>query len=350
MSHARAWLSSQSRPELAAWTTLVAVALVVRLIELGDRPYHHDESQDAYFSWLLFTRGDYEYDPLLHGPLRFYLTTAVFLILGDSDFTARLAPALMGTATVALAWGLRLLLGRTAAFAVGALLAVGPTYLYFSRFAREDIYVACLTLALLVTVFRFLERPRRWQPPLAFGLLAASFATKESTFITAFVFCTFLIAWLGADLVRGRRDLVARLTAVGPAPWIYAVVAFVAVYLTLFTTFFTDPGHWDGLWEGLDYWLGQHGVGRGGEAPFFYVVILALNEWAAVVLGAVGAVASPAVRLRSGCSRSGASSCRCSCTDGRARSSRGWSCTRCCPCWCSPGSGSRRRGAPDGAA
>ena len=58
----------------------------------GDRPFHHDESQDAYFSWLFRTSGDYEYDPLLHGPLRFYMTAAAYLLFGDSDFTARLAP------------------------------------------------------------------------------------------------------------------------------------------------------------------------------------------------------------------------------------------------------------------
>ena len=48
----------------------------LRLIDLGDRPFHHDESQDAYFSWLFRRPGDYQYNPLLHGPLRFYLTGA----------------------------------------------------------------------------------------------------------------------------------------------------------------------------------------------------------------------------------------------------------------------------------
>ena len=56
------------RAELAAYALLVAVALALRLIDLGDRPFHHDESQDAYFSWIFFTQGDYEYNPLLHGP------------------------------------------------------------------------------------------------------------------------------------------------------------------------------------------------------------------------------------------------------------------------------------------
>lgn len=276
--------------EVALYGGLVAVALALRLIELGERPFHHDESQDAYFSWLLVDRGSYEYDPLLHGPLRFYLTGLVYLVLGDSDFTARLAPALMGTAMVAMAWGLRPLLGRVAAFTTAVLLAVGPSYLYFSRFAREDIYIACITLALLVVVFRYLERPRAWQPAAIGALLAASFATKESTFITAFVFGTFVLAWLAHDRARGRSDLIPRVGAAGGAAWVGAGAAFLGVYLLLFTTFGTDLDHWDGLWEGLDYWLGQHDVGRGGEAWFFYVVVLLLEEWPVVLLGVIGAM------------------------------------------------------------
>ena len=58
---------------------------------------------------------------------------------------------------------LREQLGRVAAFTAAVLLAIGPSYLYFSRFAREDIYFAAITLALFVVVFRFLDRPR-WQP------------------------------------------------------------------------------------------------------------------------------------------------------------------------------------------
>ncbi len=74
--------------ELLGYAALFAGALAVRLIGLDDRPFHHDESQDAYFSWLFFTRGEYEYQPILHGPLRFYMTSAAYLVLGDTDFTA----------------------------------------------------------------------------------------------------------------------------------------------------------------------------------------------------------------------------------------------------------------------
>src|SRR4051812_34776074 len=165
-------LADRPRGELLAWALLVAVALALRLIDLGSRPFHHDESQDAYFSWLFQTSGDYAYDPLLHGPLRFYLTAGVYTLFGASDFTARLAPALMGTSMVGLAYGLRDPLRRVAAYAAGVLLAIGPSYLYFSRFAREDIYIAAITMAMLVVPSRFFDVPRPWHPA-AFGALLA---------------------------------------------------------------------------------------------------------------------------------------------------------------------------------
>src|SRR4051794_1819673 len=285
-------LAGRPRGELLLWALLIAVALVLRLYDLGSRPFHHDESQDAYFSWVLRTGGGYAYDPLLHGPLRFYLTALMYLLFGDSDFTARLAPALMGTAMVGLPYLLRDQLGRIAAFAAGVLLAVGPSYLYFSRFAREDIYIACITLALVAVTFRFLERPRAHQPALIGALLALSFATKESTFITIFVGGSYLLLALGWQVRRsGAREapILHTLRAVGWEAWVWAAVAFVGVYTLLFTTFLTHPKGVYGLYTGLDYWLGQQPVGRGGEPPGFYVVVLFAHEWPVLLLGAVGA-------------------------------------------------------------
>lgn len=183
----------------------------------------------------------------------------------------------MGTVMVALPYGLRGLLGRGAALSAAALLAVGPSYLYFSRFAREDVYVACLALALLVVVFRFLAAPRRHHPALVGALAAASLATKESTFITAFVAGTFFAAALAHP--RSRPAVLGPVRAVGLGAWGWGLAAFVAVFTLLFTTFLTHPaGLWDGLYGGLAYWLGQHEVGRGGEPWTFYLLVLAGKE------------------------------------------------------------------------
>jgi uncharacterized protein (TIGR03663 family) len=282
------------RGELVAYAALVVIAIVLRFIDLGDRPFHHDESQDAYFSWTFLEHGGYEYNPLLHGPLRFYLTAAMYLVFGDSDFTARLAPALMGVLMVPLPYLLRGQIGRAGALAVAALLAFGPSYLYFSRFAREDIYFAALTFAAIVVIFRFLEQPRRHHPALLGAILAASFATKETTFISGFVGVTFFVAVLISPW-RGR--VIEPVRAVGLDAWGWALAAFLGVYTLLFTTFLTHPQGIDGLYTGLDYWLGQHEVGRGGESAGFYLMVLIGEEWPWLLLGAVGFVV--AVRRRS---------------------------------------------------
>ena len=280
--------------EITGYVLLVAAALAVRLIGLSDRPFHHDESQDAYFSWLFRTQGDYTYQPILHGPLRFYLTASMYLVFGDSDFTARLAPALMGTLMVPLPALLRGQIGRVGAFAAAAALAFGPTFLYYSRFAREDIYFACLTLALLAVTFRFLDRPRRHQPALIGALLALSFATKETTFISVFVFGTFLIVALVAQSrAVGFREapIVRAVVGVGWEAWVWCLAAFALVFTLLFTVFLTDPGGlWDGIHDGLAYWLAQHGPGRGEKEWYFYLVVLMAEEWPVLLLGLAGAV------------------------------------------------------------
>jgi uncharacterized protein (TIGR03663 family) len=297
MHRVRRRLLEIPRGERLAWAGLLAAAFVVRVWDLSSRAYHHDESQIGYFSWLFAERGDYEYDPLLHGPVQYMLSAATFRLLGDSDFTARLPAALAGLVIVALAFGLRRYLGRVGAFAAGAALAFGPSFLYFSRFIREDIILAAANLAMLVVLSLFLSRPRRWHPAALAALLALAFATKEATFITAAVAGAFFAGWYLLARRRARREgldlaghpLVHAVRSVGREAWGWAVAAFLAVYTLLFTTFLTDPQHWDALWEGLDYWLGQHGVSRGEDEPYFYAVLVALTEWPMLVLGAVGA-------------------------------------------------------------
>jgi uncharacterized protein (TIGR03663 family) len=283
------WFAAQDTRELLLWGTLIAVGLIVRFIALGERAFHHDESQDAYFSYLFRQSGDYQYNPLLHGPFRFYLTALMYVLFGDTDFTARLAPALMGAAMIPLCWALRPLIGRIAAFATALLLAFGPSYLYFSRFAREDIYVACLTLALIVVIWRFIDKPRKFYPALIGLFVSLSFATKETTFITIFVMGTFFLFAL--CIPPWRKQVWGAVTSAGLDGWGWCLAAFAGSFTILFTTFLTHPsGLWDGIYTGLEYWLGQHDVGRGGEPEVFYTTLLFMVEWPALLLGTIGAV------------------------------------------------------------
>ena len=296
-TNARAIIVSEALP----YATLTAAALVLRLVALDHKPLHHDEAIHAWLAWNVFRENavDYGYDPTYHGPVQLFAMASVYLVAGVSELTARIAPALVGTLVVALPFALRDQLGRRAALAAAALLAVSPALLYQSRFAREDIYAACVTLALIAATFRFLERPRPWHPSLILGLIAVSFATKETTYITIALAGAFFLAVLALDVRRtrneGRRAVEARLvTAVrapGLAAWLWGFATFVGVFALLFSTFLLNPdGIRAGLVDSWRYWLSQHPVARGGQPRFFYVVLLAGYEWLALVLGAIGAV------------------------------------------------------------
>jgi uncharacterized protein (TIGR03663 family) len=295
VARAHAWAVASWR-ELAPFTIVAAVALVLRLPLLADKPFHHDESEHAWFAWKIVTGQGYEYDPVFHGPVQFYLPSLVYLIAGVGDYTARVAPALVGTAATLLPFLLRRQLGQAAAVVTSVVICLSPSFLYFSRFAREDIYVAVATLALVAAVFRFLDRPRPWHPSVVLGLLAVSFATKETTYITAFVGGTFFAGVLARDLwlarsagARLREAALLRTLAVGRDAWIWGVATFATVFTLLFTSFFTNPrGLEDGLTDSIGYWLSQQPVNRGSQPWFYYLVVLPGYEWPVLLLAAIG--------------------------------------------------------------
>jgi uncharacterized protein (TIGR03663 family) len=186
--------------------TVLVTAAALRLWDLDHRALHHDESLHAYFSWRFSEFFEYDHNPLMHGPFQFHVIGATFTIFGDNDFTARLPAALFGSALVLMPFLLRDYLGRAGWLATAVLIALSPTLLYFSRFARGDIFVAVWTLAMVICIWRYM----RDQSPsylVALGLfLGLSFATKETTFITAVLFIAYLDVMVGLDVWRRWSD------------------------------------------------------------------------------------------------------------------------------------------------
>jgi uncharacterized protein (TIGR03663 family) len=187
--------------ERLAYAAIFVAAFGMRVWDLGSRAMHHDESLHAYFSNQIYTGGSYEHSPLLHGPLQFFSTAVTFFVAGGaSDSAARILPALFGTGLVALPLLLRDRLGRGGALVTAALLAVSPTLLYFSRFTRNDIWIAFFTLAIIVCLWKYVSEQRpRFLYAIA-ALLALSFATKENAFIVAATLIAFLDLWLASQL------------------------------------------------------------------------------------------------------------------------------------------------------
>jgi uncharacterized protein (TIGR03663 family) len=224
----RRTFSLPTRSQFLEWLPfwgIILFAAILRFWGLGDKPLHHDESLHAYYAlqlmkndlqnWLScfngVNAGCYRYDPLLHGPFQFHAIALVYQISqwlhapdnGVNTTTVRIAAATLGTVLVALPYFLRDYLGRIGALLACFLLAVSPSMVYFSRFAREDIYLACFTLLLVVAVARYIRgRKMRWLVVGA-AAFALSYATSEATFLTVAIFGSFLGALIAWEL--GRR-------------------------------------------------------------------------------------------------------------------------------------------------
>lgn len=193
--------------EMALYTVVFAAAFGLRFWDLGSRALHHDESIHAQWSWRLI-QGDYTHSPIFHGPLYYHVQGLFFLVFGDSDYTSRLSAAVFGMGIVALPLLLRKRLGRVGTFAAVAFIAFSPTLVYYSRFFREDIYMALFTLLTVISTWRYLDEGReRWLYVFAAAFVGAVLV-KEGAFLTFAVFLIYLDLHLSVDL--GRRMLRAR--------------------------------------------------------------------------------------------------------------------------------------------
>ena len=240
------------------WVGVLLLATILRFWDLGGKPLHHDESMHAFFS-LTFARNpaSYQYDPLLHGPFQFHAEGLVFMIIlaaqrlfgvggaaGSpwiNDATARILPALFGIGIVALPLGLRRQLGRIGVLVAGLLLAVSPSFVYFSRFLREDIYFNFFMFAMVVCAVQYAhKRTARWIVGLALATIFA-YATFEGIYLTLIIFLSFvvvLVLWelasslarrLPAELTRRERLFFSRAGLLLLAGAIGGVLAFIGL-------------------------------------------------------------------------------------------------------------------------
>lgn len=320
---------------------LLALAFVLRFWDLGRGVLHHDEITHAWDSWNLYSGRGYTQDPKFHGPLLYHANALVYYLLGVSDYTARLVPAILGTILVGLPYFARRWLGRWGALTAAGMLVVSPSLLYYSRHLRHDIHLALFTFLLLIFVFRYLEEGRSRDLYLTAAALAFTFSTKEASFIIVAILGTFLTFLVLSNWLRERRvifagpefDLVVvlgtlSLAFLSPLPmhllgwnrwpqvggwdvlvltvafllamavgfwwnalrWTVCAVLFYAIFIPLYTTFCYNPGGIvSGFIGSLAYWFTQQGVRRGNQPWFYYLILLPLYEFLPLILGLVSA-------------------------------------------------------------
>lgn len=328
------------------------LGVLTRFWDLGGRALHHDESLHAVYSWYLYIGNGYKHDPLMHGPWLFHATAFIFWLLGDSDFTVRVSAALFGLAVLAFPWLLRRWIGTRGALAAVFLTLISPSFLYFSRFIREDIFTMLWQAIIVWMMFRYLEEGKLFHFYGTAAGLALFYSNKETSFLFSAVIWFFLLgllAWRwrrgleqnlrqsrtwdllvmiatlllpltsalwvdfffgkllglgwdaldysGAGILRsGGVVLVMFGLAVAMASTVWdlrkflvAAAAFYLPYIVLHTTFLTNGyGIASGLVGALGYWLDQQDVRRGEQPWYYYLLLVPPYEFLPLLAGLFG--------------------------------------------------------------
>ena len=185
------------RRPVATVLALTALALLLRLVALGDRTMHWDEARVAYWT-LRYVRGaGFAYRPVIHGPFVPIAVAPLFEQLGPTAFAARLPVAIVGGLAPLSALlfrrpdnaahpsALDIGLDDAETVALAALLAVTPSLVYYSRFMRSDVPLAVFALFALGFAVRALATGRR-RHVLAAGLFVGlAIPTKENVLLYA---------------------------------------------------------------------------------------------------------------------------------------------------------------------
>ncbi|HZP25573.1 MAG TPA: glycosyltransferase family 39 protein [Dehalococcoidia bacterium] len=260
--------------EAVLWVAVLAAGFALRLARLDHLPLTLGEASRAFEAWRV---SNGSVPDGWSGDLTSALTSHLFRVFPDGEITARIIPAIAGSATLLLVWPLRRYLGAGAAFLAVAYLAFSPLAVQASRSVGPFSAGILLSLALLTLLLAYLERPR---PALAggLGLLAGLAAGSDPVSVTALLAgALFLVLeaawWRNPQVYEARDALLSR-----PGQWLPAIVAFVAAIVLSISHFGTHverlslPGL--RLWTEMfnlphDSWPGYYDFGllAGYELP-----------------------------------------------------------------------------------
>ncbi len=191
--------------ERAAYLIILLLAIISRFWDLGARAMSFDETTHALYSYNLYAGEGFIHNPLMHGPLLFHANALIFFLFGDNDYTARIMPALFGVLLVMSPLLLRQWLTRTGALLASALLLISPSFLYYSRYIRNEIYMAVWMVLLTAALFHFITtRKTKWFYAGA-ATLMLSLATKENAYLFGFTGAAFIAMVVVWEHVPPRR-------------------------------------------------------------------------------------------------------------------------------------------------
>ncbi len=293
---------------------IIILAFFLRLYHLDERVFHQDEAAVGYGTYKLFNDSIYTYDPSFHGPFMYYVTSEMYRHFGDNIFASRLLPAILGASMIFLLIPLRRYLGNSGMLFAAFFLAFSPSFLYYSRFYREDMFISFFTLLALVCAVKYAEAFDKDRQKvsllnlhifagysierifyLALGGISISSmaALKENAYITIALIALFLFLFFIRE--RYLRTLIDKMKR--PDKEFIILIAegvfLILVVLVVFSLFYTGnildiAGIKSTVEKAISTWYEMHRIQRLGGPYFFYLGIIALYELTVLVFGILG--------------------------------------------------------------
>ncbi len=223
------WLAALNI-ETALCILIGVLAFALRFINLGSAPLSSVEAREALAVWRFVNPGSIEpVQPV--SAAWFTLTSLVFALFGGNEFWARFWPMVAGTGLVFAPLVFRRELGRGAALAACAMLAISPALLAASRTADGTTLAAFGLLAALIGLRRYAAAPTPGRLILAgvglgFGLAAGP------RFISAALAGVLMVVMIVLIQPEVMRTLRAGWATLQPRLWqllLAAGVTFVLV-------------------------------------------------------------------------------------------------------------------------
>ena len=270
---------------MGGFFALALLALAVRLPQLGIRPMHTDESVNAYIIGQLLAGEKFHYDPQdRHGPALAALALPLAKLQGAKSFSdlteseLRLAPVLVGTATVLLFGAAVELFGFIACVIAAALFAFTPLAVYYNRYFIHESFFVAATLGLILSGWRTLKFNSTFSAALAGFSAAFMLACKETAPLHFFALA---LAGFACWIFRSHKKPAADFPPLKIILTAFAIFLFTAILL--FTWFGQNWRVSADLFHAIPNFAARAG-GQGHEKPFFYYAKLLCGGWSGATI------------------------------------------------------------------
>ena len=264
------------RPELAVLLLLASVLYLWGLSRNGlANEYYSAAVRSMSTSWHAFLYGSFDSAGVMtvdKPPLALWVQALSARVFGFSSWSMLVPQALMGVATVALAYDLtRRRFGRIAGFTAGLALALMPITVAIARHNNPDaLLVLCCTVALWAVVRGLEDGRTRW---LVLAGVAIGLGFEAKMAAALLVVPALAAAWLWVA-PRGRAAAVRQLLAGGAAMTAVGLAWPMLMWLTPagdrpWISGTSDNSIWSLIlgYNGLGRLFGQDGGPGGGGGP-----------------------------------------------------------------------------------